>query len=300
MNISTLLGVEFRPITIPESIHRTRRRRLHRDGRRAQPRLPRDLAATTTTPSPPPNCSPSISRTRTSCGSCGSSSATARRSAASASTFRSRRARRPLSGSSNCSPKSQGQGLGTAGYALVEQTAREHGRTVLQSWAEHPAGPGPVIVPPTGFGSIPEDRAARFYCGERLRARAGRARQRARPPRRSTDTLENAARRGPGRVDGLPGRAVVAAHSGRVRRRLRVDEVAHVDGRTGRRPRVRRGDLGCRAPRHATTRCTPTPAACMLVTAAQHIETGALCAFNELVIGTGPRPRHPIRRTRSC
>lgn len=56
-----------------------------------------------------------------------------------------------------------GRGIGSAGYALVEQTAREHGRSVLQSWAEHPDAPGPRLAAPTGFGTIPEDRAARFY-----------------------------------------------------------------------------------------------------------------------------------------
>lgn len=56
-----------------------------------------------------------------------------------------------------------GRGIGSAGYELVERTAREHGRTVLQSWAEHPDTPGPRLTPPTGFGTIPDDRAARFY-----------------------------------------------------------------------------------------------------------------------------------------
>lgn len=56
-----------------------------------------------------------------------------------------------------------GRGFGSAAYELVERAAREHGRTVLQSWAQHPDIAGPRLVPPTGFGSIPEDRAARFY-----------------------------------------------------------------------------------------------------------------------------------------
>ena len=34
---------------------------------------------------------------------------------------------------------------------------------MLQSWAEHPAAPGPQLAPPTGFGEIPEDHVARFY-----------------------------------------------------------------------------------------------------------------------------------------
>ena len=56
-----------------------------------------------------------------------------------------------------------GRGVGSAAYDLVERTARENGRTVLQSWAEHPDAPGPRLAAPTGFGTIPEDHAARFY-----------------------------------------------------------------------------------------------------------------------------------------
>lgn len=56
-----------------------------------------------------------------------------------------------------------GRGIGRAAHELIERTAREHGRTILQSWAEHPAADGPHLEAPTGFGSIPLDRAARFY-----------------------------------------------------------------------------------------------------------------------------------------
>ncbi|RZI93243.1 MAG: GNAT family N-acetyltransferase, partial [Microbacterium sp.] len=56
-----------------------------------------------------------------------------------------------------------GRGIGRAAYALVEKAAREHGRTVLQSWAQHIEAAGPRLSAPTGFGTIPEDRAARFY-----------------------------------------------------------------------------------------------------------------------------------------
>ncbi|MFS0867276.1 N-acetyltransferase family protein [Microbacterium sp. 179-B 1A2 NHS] len=57
----------------------------------------------------------------------------------------------------------QGQGIGSALYPTIEDTARAHGRSVLESWAEHPEAPGPRLEPPTGFGSIPHDRYARFY-----------------------------------------------------------------------------------------------------------------------------------------
>lgn len=59
--------------------------------------------------------------------------------------------------------KVHGQGIGSAGYRLVEEHAVANGRSVLQSYASHPEVAGPRLASPTGFGSIPEDRAARFY-----------------------------------------------------------------------------------------------------------------------------------------
>lgn len=56
-----------------------------------------------------------------------------------------------------------GQGIGGAALALLEDLSLQHGRTVLQSWAEHPDVPGPRLRPPTGFGSIPRDHVARFF-----------------------------------------------------------------------------------------------------------------------------------------
>lgn len=54
-------------------------------------------------------------------------------------------------------PAFWGHGVEDAAYRLVEQTARTHGRTVLQSWVERAESPGPRIEPPTGFGSIAAD-----------------------------------------------------------------------------------------------------------------------------------------------
>ncbi|MCC4249294.1 GNAT family N-acetyltransferase [Microbacterium testaceum] len=56
-----------------------------------------------------------------------------------------------------------GRGIGRAALDLIERTARDHGRTVLQSWAEHPAADGPHLAAPTGFGRVPLDHAARFF-----------------------------------------------------------------------------------------------------------------------------------------
>ena len=40
-------------------------------------------------------------------------------------------------------PDVWGRGIGTRALELVERVAREHRRTVVQSWAEHPDRPGP-------------------------------------------------------------------------------------------------------------------------------------------------------------
>ena len=61
----------------------------------------------------------------------------------------------------------QGRGIGSDVYTVVEETAREAGRSVLQSWAEHPeppAGSDVTRLPsPTTFGDIPLDGPARYY-----------------------------------------------------------------------------------------------------------------------------------------
>lgn len=61
----------------------------------------------------------------------------------------------------------QGRGIGGSLHAVVEDVARGAGRTILQSWAEHPepdkADLEERLRPPTGFGDIPLDRPARYY-----------------------------------------------------------------------------------------------------------------------------------------
>lgn len=60
-------------------------------------------------------------------------------------------------------PHVWGQGIGTAGLTLLERVARENGRSVLQTWAEHPDAPGERLPAPTGFGSVPAaDPGVRF------------------------------------------------------------------------------------------------------------------------------------------
>lgn len=174
-----------------------------------------------------------------------------------------------------------GRGIGPAAFAEIERVAREEGRTILQSWAEHPAGDGPRLEAPTGFGSIPRDHAARFFLAagcsleqivrvsalelagtrQRLQALLAEAEAAAAGYRVVQWTLPTP----DDFVDafaGMKARMVTDAPSADLEF---DDEVWDAD-------RVRRYETGYSG-RH------------MLVTAAQHVDTGELAAFNELVIG---------------
>jgi GNAT superfamily N-acetyltransferase len=282
MNASTLLGVEFRPITIPESIHSDDaadfvtmvdvRNRVYREIRgsddnsvsaaellpfyQREPYELRSLWLVVRDGEPVGRIGVDI----------------------------------PLEEGSKSAywviellADAQDKGLGSSGYALVEQTARAHGRSVLQSWAEHPAASGPAIVPPTGFGSIPEDRAARFYTAngyaleqvERVSALDLRA---------PAETLEK-----------LLSEAREAAAGYRVVQWSPPTPEEFVDGYAWMKSRMSTDAPAAalefdeeawdaaRLARHDAT--SIDGGRLMLVTAAQHIETGALCAFNELAIG---------------
>jgi len=175
------------------------------------------------------------------------------------------------------------RGIGSAAYELVERTAREQGRTVLQSWAEHPAAAGPRLAPPTGFGSIPEDHAARFYL-------------------RQGYTLEQVERSSAfdltgsfAEVERLLSVAQTASGDYRVVQWFAPTPAEYVDGYAWMKSRMSTDtptgalefaeeawDAGRIAEHDA--RYTDVGRT-LLVTAAQHVETGELCAFNELVIG---------------
>lgn len=181
--------------------------------------------------------------------------------------------------------EAHGLGIRSAAYDIVERVARTHGRTVLQSWVMHPDTAGPRLTPPTGFGSVPADEsAARFLLErgfaleqiERISAfdlttgwdLVERLRDEARAAATSYRTVSWFAPTPPEFVDGygwMKSRMITDAPAAG----LEFDEevwdaarVAHHDGLyTGRT---------------------------MHVVAAQHLETGELCAFNELVLGPDP------------
>lgn len=180
----------------------------------------------------------------------------------------------------------QGRGIGSAAYPIIERTAREHGRTVLQSWAQHPDAPGARLEPPTGFGSIPDDRAARFY------RRNGYSleqieRQSALELRASAPVLERLRAEAEAASAGyrviqwqVPTPADRADGYAWMKSRMSTDTptgALEFDEEVWDAARIRRSDQriidGGRT---------------MLVTVAQHIDSGDLVAFNELLIGGEP------------
>lgn len=175
------------------------------------------------------------------------------------------------------------RGIGSTAYDLVERTARENERTVLQSWATHPAADGPHLTPPTGYGSVPDDHVAKFY------QRHGYSLEQV--ERNSAFDLQ-------GSYEGVHRLYVEATHAsqdyrvvqwspptppeyaegyGWMKSRMVTDAPAadmEFDEEVWDAAHVARHDA-----------LYTDSGRLLLVTAAQHIESGELCAFNELVVG---------------
>ena len=176
-----------------------------------------------------------------------------------------------------------GRGIGSAAYELVERVARENGRSVLQSFAAHPDAAGPRLNAPTGFGTIPKDHAARFFL-------------------RHGYTLEQVERNSALDLQGsfedverLLAEATAASCGYRLVQWFAPTPPQFVDGYAWMKSRMATDAPSAgmqfdeetwdaaRIARHDSIYTdTGRP---LLVTAAQHIATGELCAFNELVIG---------------
>ncbi|EXJ52722.1 GNAT family N-acetyltransferase [Microbacterium sp. MRS-1] len=177
-----------------------------------------------------------------------------------------------------------GRGIGSAGYALIEQTAREHDRTILQSWAQHPDADGERLSAPTGYGTIPRDHAARFYL-------------------RHGYTLEQIERQSElilagadTKIERLLTEAVTASGGYRVVQWQGVTPAAHVEPYAWMKSRMSTdapsADLDFDEENWDAERVARHDAKYVesgrtkLVTAAQHVDSGHLVAFNELVLGT--------------
>ncbi len=176
------------------------------------------------------------------------------------------------------------RGIGPAAYQLVEQTARDHGRSVLQSWAQHPDAPGDRLEPPTGFGSIPHDHAARFFLrnGYTLEQIERCSRLDLQAPFDEIERLLAEARRASTdyRVVQwvLPTPEEFVAGYAWMKSRMSTDAPAadlEIDEEAWDAARIALHDS-----RYVDGGQT------LQVTAAQHIATGELCGFNELVIGS--------------
>ncbi len=179
-----------------------------------------------------------------------------------------------------------GRGIGSAGYELIEQAARAHDRTVLQSWAQHPDAPGPRLEAPTGFGSIPDDRVARFYVRHGYRLE-----QIERESALDLSTSEGDVARLLAAAEAVsadyrvvhwqaPTPAERVAGYAWMKSRMSTDTpmgALEFDEETWDAERVARHD-----------RKTLDGGRTMLVTAAEHVASGELVAFNELAIGADP------------
>ncbi|MGB3414864.1 MAG: GNAT family N-acetyltransferase [Microbacteriaceae bacterium] len=59
-------------------------------------------------------------------------------------------------------PEFRGQGIGRIVLPMLEQKAREAGRTVLEGWTSHRSSDFEPLVASTGFGSVPKDVSTLF------------------------------------------------------------------------------------------------------------------------------------------
>ncbi|MDR2998908.1 MAG: GNAT family N-acetyltransferase [Microbacterium sp.] len=182
--------------------------------------------------------------------------------------------------------EAQGKGIGRAAYEQVESFAHAQGVRKLVHIAEHhDDGSGLEMVPsPTGFGSVPADRAARFL------SRNGY----------TLETVERGSRLlwhedSVSRLEALAVSAADHASAYRIVQWMLPTPPEHVDGYAWLKSRmstdVPEGDLGLPEETWDAARVaqederTAARGYHQLVTAAQHIETGELSAFNELAIG---------------
>jgi RimJ/RimL family protein N-acetyltransferase len=179
-------------------------------------------------------------------------------------------------------------GIGSVAHDLVERTAREHGRSILQTFVEHADSAGERLEAPTGFGSVPLDHAARF-----LLARGHRLEQVVRNSALDLGSELDPQRRLP-QVRQLLERATAAADGYRVVQWRLPTPPEFVDGYAWMKSRMSTdapsAGLEFDEEKWDAARLARHDAAfvdagqLVLVTAAQHLDSGELAAFNELVI----------------
>ncbi|WP_029144345.1 GNAT family N-acetyltransferase [Microbacterium luticocti] len=178
-----------------------------------------------------------------------------------------------------------GLGIGREAAAVLREAAAQAGRTVLQAWATHTGtDEADRLTAPTGFGSIPRDHTARF-----LQAQGFTLEQ---IERKSALELTDATA---DRVDRLLDEAIRVATGYRIVSWSAPTPPEYVDGYAWMKSRMLTDipsaalefdEEAWDAARVADYEKSYLEAGRTLhVTAAQHVATGELAAFNELVIG---------------
>lgn len=179
-----------------------------------------------------------------------------------------------------------GRGIGPAAYAQMEQLAQDAGVRKLLHWSEHHDADPPLarIDSPTGAGSAPLDRTARFL--QRTGFRLEQVERGSSLAWRES-TGEH--------LRSLRDDAAEHAAGYRVVQWTMPTPDDHVDGYAWMKSRmstdVPDGDLGMPEETWDVQRVRREESRLMqrgwtlLVTAAQHVVTGELCAFNELALG---------------
>ncbi|MCM3779028.1 GNAT family N-acetyltransferase [Microbacterium hydrocarbonoxydans] len=181
-------------------------------------------------------------------------------------------------------PRVWGRGIGSAVLPHIESVARQHGRTVIQNWTEQPASSGERITARTGHGSVPDDHVSRF-----LLRHGFSLEQVYRVSRLDLD--------GPaaGRSTALHDDAVRAAAGYRVLQWEVPTPPEHLDGYAWLKSRMSTDapSAGLEADEErwdaervvAGEKRIAEMRQRMLVTVAQHVDSGELAAFTEIGIG---------------
>lgn len=184
-------------------------------------------------------------------------------------------------------PAVWGEGIASAVLPHLESVSLSHGRTMLQAWAEQPPSDGPHLSAPTGFGSVPDDHISRF-----LQRHGFTLEQvvRASALELSDDNLAA--------IRSLRDEAERASNEYRVVQWMTPTPPEFADGYAWMKSRmvidVPSAGLGydeeewdaARVARMDRDRAEG--GYIFQITAAQHITTGELCAFNELRFASDP------------